>query len=106
MSLSRRRAAGRPWLLVWLLLITQQLGVAHLTAHAAERFSGRQDSTLPGEALCERCILYSSVGSPLAGALPEFSPPRLCVPAPLAALPVSIAGDAPAFYRSRAPPLS
>ena len=93
-------------LLALLLVIAQQGGIVHLTAHATQRLHDQLPATTDdGTARCAQCVLYAALGtSPVPAVMaPAFVPTR----PPL--LPAAVAqprtAQATASYRSRAPPL-
>ncbi len=56
-----RRALSH-WLLAILLVFAQEVAVAHLAGHAAERLNDRQTTTHT-EAYCPKCSMFASFGS-------------------------------------------
>ncbi len=93
-------------LLALLLVIAQQGGIAHLTAHATQRLHEQPASTTDdGTARCAQCVLYASLGASAAPAvvIPAVVPTRPPLLPAVAAQPHAAEGTA--SYRSRAPPL-
>jgi hypothetical protein len=98
----------RPWqqyVLVALLAFTQQMGVAHLTAHAAERLRDHQGTTQTDEGSCAKCAAYASFGSSPPASFQSLARApeqgaRLIAPATAAVL------RTVAVYQSRAPPIA
>ena len=96
----------RPWqqfVLVALLVFTQQMGVAHLTAHAAERLRDHQGTTQTDEGSCAKCAAYASFGSSPPSSLQSLARTVVQQPLPVAAA-TSADSRTVAVYQSRAPP--
>jgi hypothetical protein len=92
-------------LLVALLLFTQQLGIAHLTAHAAERLKDHQGTTQNEDGACAKCAFYASLGSSPPCSATAFV--HHVVQVPICAVVGSPAHSrSVTVYRSRAPPIS
>ncbi|MFT3905369.1 MAG: hypothetical protein QM718_03590 [Steroidobacteraceae bacterium] len=106
MHLALRHRVRLHWLLALLLVFTQQLGVAHLTAHAAQRLSGGDDTGLVSDTLCAKCAVFSSMGSALISVAPIVVPVLAQAERIVTLLPLGAASRFSPFYRSRAPPLS
>jgi hypothetical protein len=96
----------RPWqqfVLVALLVFTQQMGIAHLTAHAAERLRDHQGTAQTDEGSCAKCAAYASFGSSPPSSLHALA--RTVVQQPLTVAPATMAESRTvAVYQSRAPP--
>jgi hypothetical protein len=91
----------------FLLLVSQQLGMAHAVSHLSQdsRSGNVQKKQLPAELQCDQCLAFAAIGAGLTGSLPsapQFLAPReTSVEVPLAkALPA-----APRAFDSRAPPV-
>lgn len=96
----------RPWqqfVLVALLVFTQQMGVAHLTAHAAERLRDHQGTTQTDEGSCAKCAAYASFGSSPPSSLQSLARTVVHDPRPVASATVAVSRTV-AVYQSRAPP--
>ena len=105
----RIRRSFQHVLLSLLLLLSQQMGIAHAVSHLSDvRQDGRQQTSqnkqLPIEQTCEQCLAYAQLGSGLTSA------PALPLVQPVAGL---VIDDATAQYfsprtvfafQSRAPP--
>ena len=99
------RRRWKHFLLVALLVFTQQAGVAHLTAHAVERLKDHQGTTQTDDGSCAKCAVYASLGSSPPSSITAFA--RVVVQLPLAAATATPArARTVAVYQSRAPPLS
>lgn len=56
-----------------LLLVAQQLAMAHALAHAGTATANStQDQSLPGESYCDQCLAATAIGSALTAALPPL----------------------------------
>ena len=56
-------------LLSLLLLLSQQMGVAHAVSHLSDvRQQTSQNKQLPVEQMCEQCLAYAQIGSALTSA--------------------------------------
>jgi hypothetical protein len=87
-----------------LVLLSQQLGMAHALSHVATDAGSVQKKQLPAELQCGQCLAFAAIGSGLPGSPPSFHAPPLEAVAAIA--PASRPGF-PAPYRafdSRAPP--
>jgi hypothetical protein len=96
----------RPWqqfVLVALLVFTQQMGVAHLTAHAAERLRDHQGTTQTDDGSCAKCAAYASFGSSPPPSLQSLAHVVVQELRPVARATVAISRTV-AVYQSRAPP--
>lgn len=91
----------------FLLLVSQQLGMAHAVSHLSQdsRSGSVQKKQLPAELQCDQCLAFAAIGAGLTSSppsLPQFLAPReTSVEVPLAKeLPA-----APRAFDSRAPPV-
>jgi hypothetical protein len=96
-----------PILLAFLLLLSQQLAIAHAVSHLSSDLapSTSHDKHLPGAMQCDRCLSFASIGS----ALPT---PPLCFFFDLPPSRVAVGTPAGQFlsrticaFNSRAPPV-
>jgi hypothetical protein len=63
------RRSVRHVLLSLLLLLSQQMGIAHAVSHLSDaRQQTSQDKQLPVEQTCEQCLAYAQIGSGLTSA--------------------------------------
>jgi hypothetical protein len=98
------RQARLHWLLVLLLLFTQEAGIAHLTLHATERRDDRQTTSHSDGSFCAKCSQYSANGAGLAPNTLVVQSTRVAVERLVA--PAIVQGWRRSFvaYRGRAPP--
>jgi len=62
-------------LLVFLLLVTQQMGLAHALSHlSGARQGSSQDQHLPGSEHCDQCLAFAATGSGITSHAVVFSP--------------------------------
>ncbi len=92
-------------LLALLLLMTQQMGLAHSVSHLSSPLNTSQNKQLPSEQACDQCLVFAQIGAALTSH--AFSP---AVDAPRAlVLDVNftqiIDPATVCVFRSRAPPL-
>jgi hypothetical protein len=93
-------------LLAFLLLASQQLGMAHTIAHFSADSSASHKKPLPAELQCERCLAFAAIGSALTGAPPTFSAPAATTGTTPALPTFKPLPSALRAFDSRAPPLS
>jgi hypothetical protein len=57
-----------------LLLVAQQLGLAHVYSHHlfASPIASSQDSSLPSDSPCDECLVIASLGAPLGAGKTAF----------------------------------
>jgi hypothetical protein len=89
-----------------LLLVTQQLGVAHAVLHLSPGsvHGTVSDKKIPAEAHCEQCLAYASIGSALTG---DVFPIFIAAAANPVSVPVLTQWILPSplcAFHSRAPP--
>jgi hypothetical protein len=85
-----------------LLVFTQQVAIAHVTAHAAQHVS-HHDPLHDGDKNCEKCLAMSHLGDAVGGNS-RLVLARLCAPRPPVAAVILVRENAFQAYRSRAPP--
>lgn len=91
----------------FLLLVSQQLGMAHAVSHLSQdsRPGNVQKKQLPAELQCDQCLAFAAIGAGLTGSppsAPQFLAPReTSVEVPL----VKVLPAAPRAFDSRAPPV-
>ena len=100
---SMRRRLATHVLLVLLLVFTQQVGSAHLSAHAASSIAQDQPAEKATLQVCEQCTLFAALGSSPPQPVFHFDiqPARELF---LAFSVQSFRSHGQTFYRSRAPP--
>jgi hypothetical protein len=109
-----RRIANRI-LLSLLLLITQQMSIAHVIGHwnaravaTASANKVAADDGLAGsiaqDQRCEQCLAFAQIASAVGQQPRAFVPPHQGAQAILGAWPHSICARAPCAFLSRAPP--
>jgi hypothetical protein len=93
-------------LLLSLLVATAQLGgVLHALSHAGNALTGSQHHSLSADTgeVCSTCAAYAGGANLLAGDSIALCALRCNADVSLAA-PLTVAVEAPSYYRSRAPP--
>lgn len=93
-----------PALLALLLLMTQQMGLAHAVSHLSNPQGSSQKKQLPIEQVCDQCLAFAQIGSALTGhaSLPAADVPHtLVIDANLTQI---IVFRTVCVFHSRAPP--
>jgi hypothetical protein len=102
----RQRAI--PILLAFLLLLSQQMGMAHAVSHLSSDLtsSASHDRHLPSQMQCDQCIAFASIGSavpsPPLSLFFDLSTSRVTVDARIGTFPVHTIRA----FDSRAPPVA
>jgi hypothetical protein len=92
--------------LALLLLLTQQMGVAHAVLHLSSDsvHDTANDKKIPAEAHCEQCLAYASIGSALTGDLFQNFIAAAANPVSVPVLTQRILPSPLCAFHSRAPP--
>lgn len=100
------RAIAVHALLTLLLLLSQQLGVAHSVTHLSHpaETAGALDEQLPGDLQCATCLAFASIDSALNGPAQFVSPDTAAIPADVRIPPSSTLDDPLCAFQPRAPP--
>jgi hypothetical protein len=93
-------------LLAFLLLLSQQMGFAHLVTHFSDlpRYGTSDGEQLPVQHACERCLAFAQVGSALTDHVFSLPPYIARVVVPVANLTPGFYPEPIRAFHSRAPP--
>jgi hypothetical protein len=101
-------------LLSLLLLLSQQMAMAHAMSHwtsslapAAERQSSHSElsSAFAHDRSCAQCLAFAQIGTAVGSTARQFAPPETCSQGLAGATPRALASRTVRLFDSRAPPV-